>query len=137
MPTSHNTTTAVDPNYKTPSFPSLYWLIGPSQVVQPAYLFHVKDIWRFTVFWTLIVFEAAHLLVASYAVIIIWWAGRNEKRSTGTDPKRQRDTTNSASRTPWASEGLKKLKFLWVVPVLYGIVAGIEAVLAGSVVGLM
>ena len=82
-------------------------------------------------------FEAAHLLVATYAVTIIWWAGRNEKRPTGSDLKRQRHTAGGASRTPWASEGLKKLKFLWIVPVLYGIVAGIEAVLAGSVVGLM
>lgn len=32
---------------------------------------------------------------------------------------------------------LKTMKVLWVVPVVYGIVAGVEAVLAGSVIGLM
>ena len=32
---------------------------------------------------------------------------------------------------------LEKLKVLWMVPVVYAFVAGVEAVLAGSVVGLM
>ncbi len=124
-----NTTTHIDdPNYKTPPFPSLYWLIGPSDVVHPSYLYHEKDIWRFTLFWTLIIYEAAHLLVATYAVIIVWWGGRNDFLTTGKG--KDEKAAGGVGRR-------KKLKVLWMVPIVYGVVAGIEALLAGSVVGLM
>lgn len=129
MPASHNTTTPVQPDYRTPPFPSLYWLIGPPHLVHPAYLYHIKDIWRFTLFWTLILLEAAHLLVANYAVVIVWWGGRS-------DPSRSMKDEKSPS-TRGRTGGWRKLKVLWMVPVVYGVVAGVEAVLAGSVVGLM
>ena len=48
-----------------------------------------------------------------------------KEHSKGAEPRRGRE------------ESLQKIKVLWVVPVVYGIVAGVEAVLAGSVVGLM
>jgi hypothetical protein len=129
MPASRNTTTHVEPGYRTPPFPSLYWLIGPPDIVKPAYLYHHKDIWRFTLFWTLIFLEAAHLLVGTYAVIIVWWGGRSDARRDGKGEK-----------GPLPGRGLggwRKLKVLWIVPVVYGLVAGLQAVLAGSVVGLM
>lgn len=129
MPTSDNTTTPVDLGYRAPPFPSLYWLIGPPRLAQPAYLYHIKDIWRFTVFWTLVVLEAAHLLVGVYAVIIIWWGGRSDPLRVGQDKKR--------ISTEKAIGDWRKLKVLWMVPVVYGVVAGLEAILAGSVVGLM
>ena len=129
MPASHNTTTTIpDPNYKTPPFPSLYWLIGPDDVVKPAYLYHKRDIWRFTLFWTIIIYEAAHLLAASYAVILIWWGGRNNVL---------RDSKVKEGKRAGAIGGWRRLKLLWLVPVVYGVVAGVEALLAGSVVGLM
>ena len=129
MPISHNTSTHIDdPNYRTPPFPSLYWLIGPSDVVEPAYLYHEKDIWRFTLFWTLIIYEATHLLVASYAVTVVWLGGRSDFLKT--------EKGMEASKAPGISRR-KKLKVLWMVPIVYGVVAGVEALLAGSVVGLM
>ena len=59
---------------------------------------------------------------------IVWWGGRNRFKGEKDDKdrhgiKRGRDK--------------KRVKVLWVVPVVYGLVAGVEAVLAGSVVGLM
>ncbi len=57
-------------------------------------------------------------------MVIVWWGGRN-RLIDGKGAKREREDT------------LKNFKVLWVVPVVYGIVAGVEAVLAGSVVGLM
>ena len=129
MPASHNTTTHIDdPDYRTPPFPSLYWLVGPSNVVEPAYLYHEKDIWRFTLFWTIIIFEVTHLLAATYAVIIIWWGGRNDLL------KREKA---KAGKGIGGIGRWKKLKILWMVPVVYGVIAGVEALLAGSVVGLM
>lgn len=131
MPASANTTTWVPENYKTPSFPSLYWLIGPDNLVQPRYLYHVRDIWRFTLFWTIIIFEAVHLLAGTYAVVIVWWGGRDRPKRKG------KENTEGKEFKRVGAESLKKFKVLWVVPVVYGIVAGVEAVLAGSVVGLM
>ncbi|CAD6565850.1 MAG: hypothetical protein ASARMPRED_008010 [Alectoria sarmentosa] len=131
MPASANTTTWIPENYTTPSFPSLYWLIGPDDLVQPKFLYQVHDIWRFTLFWTIIIFETVHLLAGTYAVVIVWWGGRNRLKEDGKE-------NGEKKRLKRCGEGsLKKIKVLWVVPVVYGIVAGVEAVLAGSVVGLM
>lgn len=131
MPASANTTTWVPEDYKAPSFPSLYWLIGPENLVQPRFLYHVHDIWRFTLFWTIIIFEAVHLIAGTYAVVIVWWGGRNRLQADG------KHNMESKGIKKGGEESLKKIKVLWVVPVVYGIVAGVEAVLAGSVVGLM
>lgn len=128
---SNNATTPVPPGYVTPSFPSLYWLIGPRDVVQPNYLYHEGDIWRFTLYWTLIVFEAAHLAVAFYAMIMVWWGGRTGLKG----PKGKKEEDRKGKRPPGGK--VKKFKMLWIVPVVYAVVAGVEAVLAGSVVGLM
>ncbi|KAK4694191.1 hypothetical protein P7C71_g3351, partial [Lecanoromycetidae sp. Uapishka_2] len=130
---SSNTTTQVPPGYSTPPFPSLYWLIGPDNVVKPAYLYHERDIWRFTLFWTIIIYEAAHLAVGFYAVAMVWWGGRN-----GLKPAKAKGKRNEATREKEdGGAKVKKLRVLWMVPIVYGLVAGIEAVLAGSVVGLM
>ena len=88
----------VPPGYTSPPFPSLY---SPFQT--GIYLYHDTDVWRFTLFWTLIIFEVFHLAASGYAVAVQW---RN-----------------------W--------KLMWVVPVVYLFIGGIEAVLAGSIVGLM
>lgn len=122
---SANTTTPVPRSYHAPPFPSLYWLIGPPRLVHPAYLFHLKDIWRFTLFWTIIVYEAAHLLAAFYAVAVVWWGSRSDRVKGGMGRKNR-------GRKVWG-----KISGMWAVPIVYGVVAGVEAVLAGSIVGLM
>ena len=62
--------------------------------------------------------------------MIVWWGGRNRLK----DEKANKDGKGVKRG---GDESLKKIKVLWLVPVMYGIVAGVEAVLAGSVVGLM
>lgn len=74
-------------------------------------------------------FEAVHLLAGTYAVGIVWWGGRNRFTKGG---KEGGDGKGSEEEEP-----VKRIKVLWLVPVVYGVVAGVEAVLAGSVVGLM
>ena len=64
------------------------------------------------------------MLVGTYAVVNVWWGGRNRLIDDGKEHLKGRGS-------------LQRIKVLWVVPVVYGIVAGVEAVLAGSVVGLM
>jgi hypothetical protein len=85
-------------NYTSPPFPSLY-----SPFDSGTYLYYSHDVWRFTLFWTLIVFEVFHLAASGYAFAIQW----------------------------------KEWKYMWIVPVVYLVIGGIEALLAGSVVGLM
>jgi hypothetical protein len=89
-------------NYETPSFPSLYDPV-PSHHKEAYYLYYTKDIWRYTLYWTLIFYAATHLPVATCTVLS---HGRN-----------------------WS--------VIWLVPLLYSFVAGLEGVLAGSIVGLM
>lgn len=55
-------------NYEVPSFPSLYDPL-PSHHQQAYYLYYTKDIWRFTLFWTLVFYAATHLTVAGCAMI--------------------------------------------------------------------
>ena len=101
---SNKTTGAVPDGYQTPPFPSLYWPIkSNARFDHPKYLYYSQDVWRFTLFWTIIIFEASHVVASLYAVAVQW---RN-----------------------W--------KLMWMVPIIYMLVAGVEAVLAGSVVGLM
>lgn len=101
---SHNTTGTIPDNYQTPSFPSLYWPIkSATRSDKPQYLYYYQDVWRFTLFWTIIIFEASHLVASGYAVIVQWHNWR----------------------------------LMWMFPLIYMTIAGVEAVLAGSVVGLV
>jgi hypothetical protein len=97
-----NNPSIIPDNYITPKFPSLYSPIPPV-LSEPQYLYRIQDIWRFTLFWTIILFEGCHLAAGGYAVMVQW----------------------------------RKWKIMWLVPLVYMLVAGVEAVLAGSVVGLM
>lgn len=89
-------------DYTTPPFPSLY---NPVNVLpgKAYYLYYASDIWRFTLYWTLIIYAAAHLGAVLCAVTMQW---RN-----------------------W--------KLVWGMPLVYGVIGGLESVLAGSVVGLV
>jgi hypothetical protein len=73
----------------------------------PNYLYNSTDIWRFTLLWTLIIYALFHLAAAALAVC--------------TQLRR----------------GKSALKYVWIIPIVYALIAGIEALLAGSFVGLM
>lgn len=91
------------PGYETPPFPSLHW---PPQTEQWS-LYYLKDMWRFTLIWTVIIYGIFHLGVA--AIALLMQVGRRKSR--------------------W--------KYLWTLPFFYAFVAAIEALFAGSVVGAM
>jgi hypothetical protein len=92
----------VPPNYQTPSFPSL--VIPRHDVTQEGYfLYFTRDIWRFTVLWTLIVYGLFYLAASAYALMIQW----------------------------------RRWRIMWIMSLIYIAIAGIEAILAGSIVGLM
>lgn len=89
-------------NYQIPEFPSLYDPL-PAHHKEAYYLYYTKDIWRFTLYWTLIFYAATHLTVAGWAVL-----------------------THSRN---W--------NVIWLVPLFYSVIAGLEALVAGSIVGLV
>ncbi|KFX85919.1 hypothetical protein O988_09853 [Pseudogymnoascus sp. VKM F-3808] len=93
-------------DYETPPFPSLYWPLDAKAGVA-SYLYYVKDIWRFTLLWTLIFYAAFHFATAALGVCMQLGKGRNA------------------------------FKWVWSIPVAYAAIAGIEALLAGSIVGLI
>lgn len=64
-------------------------------------------------------------------MVIVWWGGRNRVKDDG------KGNTDKKAPKRGGEESLKQVRLLWMVPVVYGVVAGVEAVLAGSVVGLM
>ena len=63
-------------------------------------------------------------------MVIVWWGGRNKLKGG-------KENGDGKGGKKGSEESVKRIKVLWLVPVVYGVVAGVEAVLAGSVVGLM
>ncbi|ELR06898.1 hypothetical protein VC83_05903 [Pseudogymnoascus destructans] len=93
-------------DYETPPFPSLYWPLNARPGVA-SYLYYTKDIWRFTLIWTLIFYAAFHIATAALAVCM------------------------------QVGKGKSAFKWVWSIPIAYAVIAGIEAMLAGSIVGLI
>lgn len=113
-------TAKVPSDYVRPSFPSLYWPINASPG-DPRYLYYQSDIWRFTLYWTLITYAGVHLSASLWAVLMQLRSALASKTKPLGEPNKIRQT----------------LAWVWIIPVVYLLVAGIEAVFAGSVVGLV
>ncbi|KAL2019681.1 hypothetical protein VTK56DRAFT_9300 [Thermocarpiscus australiensis] len=93
-----------DPSeYTTPPFPSLYWPPQKSRII----LYKLDDMWKFTLYWTLILYGLFHLGAAGVAVLM--QVGK--------------------TRSHWT--------YLWLVPLVYALIAGFEAIIAGTLVGLI
>lgn len=117
---SRTVTTRLPPDYARPSFPSLYWPLNPSPD-DPQYLYYQSDIWRFTLYWTLLTYAAVHLSASLWAVLMQLRSALATKTKPLGEPNRIRQT----------------LIWVWMIPAVYLFVAGIEAVFAGSAVGLI
>lgn len=64
----------------------------------------------------------------------MWWGGTGGLKPAKV---RKREEEDKGKGDGGGGAKVKKLRVLWMVPIIYGFVAGVEAVLAGSVVGLM
>lgn len=95
-------------DYVTPPFPSLYW---PFEVKPGAanYLYFTKDIWRFTLFWTLIFYAGLHAATLAFGLIVRIVFGR--------------------SGSPF------QYQVALAVSAGYALIAGLEALLAGTGIG--
>lgn len=79
----------------------------PQEQTLEGSLYYLSDVWRFTLIWTFVIYALVHLGAA--AIALIMQLGK--------------------ARANW--------KFLWMIPTVYMVLAGIEALFAGTVVGLM
>ncbi|KAL2144575.1 hypothetical protein VTI28DRAFT_8894 [Corynascus sepedonium] len=93
----------IPPDYTVPPFPSLFWPPQSGSII----LYELDEMWKFTLFWTLILYGLFHLGAVGVAVLM-----QGGKRMSS-----------------W--------KYLWVVPVVYALIAGAEALIAGTLVGLI
>lgn len=62
------TSAGVAVGYTTPKFPSLTWHFSAMDA-KAQYLYYTTDIWRFTVYWTLIIFAGFYLVSGVVAAI--------------------------------------------------------------------
>lgn len=90
-------------SYTVPPFPSLFWPPQAASVI----LYELDEMWKFTLFWTMILYGLFHLGAVGVAVLM-----QGGKRMSS-----------------W--------KYLWLVPLIYAFIAGAEALIAGTLVGLM
>jgi len=121
-------------SYVTPSFPSLYWPIRPGPG-EAKFLYYIHDVWKFTLYWTFITTGGAHLIVALWAVAMQYAAAWQRKRYLETDVGRSLTAKNRKlfGENPIA----ETFGWVWLVPLVYLTIGGIEALMSGSLVGLI
>jgi hypothetical protein len=134
-------TTQVPHGYVTPSWPSLYWPIRPAPDA-PKYLYYTSDIWRFTLYWTLLSVGAVHVVAAGLAVLMqlrsaVARAHSRSRKAAAAAAAGGGGAGWSSSAGVQGSSVKQTLGWVWLVPVVYCVVGGIEAILAGSVEGLV
>ena len=121
-------------SYVTPTFPSLYWPFDTDPGT-PQYLYSLLDIWRFTLYWTFVTIPAAHLVVSFWAVLMQFSTAYQRQRFLAS-PKGLLLTAKNRKLL-----GEKPLQdcvtWVWLIPCVYLIIGGLEALMAGSLVGLV
>lgn len=124
--------------YTTPRFPALYWPLGATQSeYQQLFLYYSIDIWKFTVYWSLILFGAIYLLVGCIAALNI---SMNPYRFSqyGKDKPKPDKSNEYNEKTkqllPYSKLGI--LNSLLVV-VIYVLSGSIQGFVSGAVVGVM
>ncbi len=121
-------------SYTIPEFPSLYWPIHASPG-DPKYLYYFTNIWRFTLNWTLIATGAAHVLVAIWAVLMQFVSALHRRAYL----KSAAGQSLSAKNRKLLGENpvSDTVGWVWLVPLIYFVIGGIEALMAGSIVGVV
>jgi hypothetical protein len=121
-------------SYNTPQFPALYWPVRASPG-EARYLYFLSDIYRFTVYWTLITIVAAHTVVATWAVLMQFSSAHYRSRYLSSPAGRKLSEKN---RKLLGERPVREtVAWVWVVPVVYLVIGASEALLAGSLVGLV
>jgi hypothetical protein len=121
-------------SYNTPQFPALYWPVRASPG-EARYLYFLSDIYRYTVYWTLITIVAAHTVVATWAVLMQFSSAHYRSRYLNSLAGRKLSIKN---RKLLGEKPVREtVAWVWMVPVVYLVIGASEALLAGSLVGLV
>lgn len=121
-------------SYVTPEFPALYWPIR-ALPGQSKYLYYLSDIYRYTLYWTLITIVSAHICVAGWAVLMQFNSASQRKKFLASPVGKSLSTKNR--RLLGENPIRETLGWVWIVPVVYVVLGGLEALLAGTMVGLV
>ncbi|KIW25233.1 uncharacterized protein PV07_08429 [Cladophialophora immunda] len=121
-------------SYETPEFPALYWPVHANPG-EPQYLYFLSDIYLYTLYWTLITMVAAHGCVATWAVLM-QFASADQRRKYLNSP--QGRALSAKNRKLLGDNPIgETLGWTWIVPIVYIVIGASEALLAGSLVGLV
>lgn len=122
-------------SYQRPQFPALYWPFDASPG-EAQYIYSLEDIWVFTLYWTLLTIPLAHLIVSVWAVLMqLSTAYARYRYLYYTEAGR---TLSKKNRKLMGEKPIQDcLAWVWLIPVIYLLVGGLEALVAGSVVGLV
>ena len=120
--------------YETPAFPALYWPVH-ADPGQAQYLYFLRDIYRYTLYWTLLTIVTAHAAVATWAVLMQFFSATQRRKHLNSPAGRALSAKNRklTGENPLG----ETLGWVWIVPLVYLIIGASEALLAGSMVGLV
>ncbi|KAK5267213.1 hypothetical protein LTR96_007246 [Exophiala xenobiotica] len=121
-------------SYVSPEFPSLYWPIR-AQPGQARYLYYLSDIYRYTLYWSLITIVSAHICVASWAVLMQFSSASQRRKFLASPAGKNLSAKNR--RLLGENPIGETLGWVWMIPVVYVVMGGLEALLAGTMVGLV
>ncbi|EXJ82709.1 hypothetical protein A1O3_06523 [Capronia epimyces CBS 606.96] len=121
-------------SYVAPHFPALYWPVR-AKAGEAQYLYYLSDIYRYTLYWTLLTIVAAHICVATWAVLMQFNSASQRKKYLSTPAGKRLSAKNRKllGEYPFGETS----SWVWLVPVVYIAIGGLEALLAGSMVGLI
>lgn len=121
-------------SYTTPAFPALYWPVRASPG-EAKYLYFLSDIYRFTLYWTLITIVAAHTCVAVWAALMQFISASHRRKYLSTPAGKRLSAKNRKLLGEYPTG--ETLSWVWLLPVGYILIGASEAVLGGSLVGLV
>lgn len=121
-------------SYSTPDWPALYWPVR-ADPGEAQYLYYVSDIYRYVVYWTLACVGAAHIFVATWAVLMQFRSAKLRRTYLNTPVGRKLTAKNRKllGENPIS----ETMGWVWLVPLIYIVLGGLEATFAGSMVGLV
>lgn len=128
--------------YKTPRFPDLYWPLGWWNDKDGTwYLYHTRDVWKFTTYWSLIMMIGIYTASACIILLTHYWAiYRHPCNATleGSEGMRRSMRGGRSYREYFVESLFKGNTRLLVISVcLFIFLGALQGFIAGTVIGVM
>lgn len=112
--------------YVTPPFPSLYWPIN-NHKYNTSYLYDTLDIWKFSIYWSIILNECFYGIAGFVAVgALLCGSGTG---SVFTGPSKSKAIVRSG-----AVHG-KRFGGVWMILLIYLFCGAVQGMVAGTIMG--